>query len=336
MTQEAVLISIVIPVLDEETAVSAFLEKVADVMGKTGYDYELIFVDDGSSDDTVRILDSCRKTHTQIKIIELSRNYGKEAALSAGLAFSQGGAVIPMDVDLQDPPELIPDMIQAWNAGAKVVLAVRKDRQSDHWLKRFSARYFYKFMSRATKIDIPANCGDFRLMDRAVVNVVLSFPERNRFMKGIMASAGFRPVYIEYVRVTRKSGKTKFNFWRLWNFALDGITGFSTFPLRIWSYMGVLVAFLSFVYASWIIAKTLILGVDTPGYATMLTVILFLGGIQLIGIGVLGEYMGRIFEETKHRPLYVIQKFHGFDATDAAVKNYNSQGLNLNKMMQPK
>jgi len=306
------LISIVIPTHNEYEAAPIFLERVTPFLAATGIDYEMIFVDDGSRDDTVDVLLTMRERFPKIRLVQLSRNFGKEAALTAGLSYASGDAVIPMDCDLQDPPGLIPAMIAKWQAGAEVVLAARRDRSADTWVKRVTAKTFYRVMRKITHIPIPDNCGDYRLMDRKVVNALLSFPERNRFMKGLMAACGFRTEIIEYDRPERSAGQTKFNFWKLWNFALDGITSFSTFPLRIWTYMGSVVAAIAFVYAAWIITKTLIWGVVTPGFATLITVVLFLGGIQLIGIGILGEYIGRIMAETKRRPVFIVGALHGF------------------------
>lgn len=237
--------------------------------------------------------------------------------MTAGFTYASGDAIIPMDVDLQDPPELIPEMVQKWQEGAKVVHAVRRSRETDSWLKRSTAGAFYRLMEDITDVKIPSNCGDYRLMDRAVVNAILSFPERNRFMKGIMAAAGFKATQVEYDRPERAAGHTKFNFWKLWNFALDGITGFSTVPLRVWTYIGGIIALFSFAYAFWIVTKTMIWGVVTPGFATLTSVVLFLGGVQLIGIGVLGEYIGRIVAETKRRPLFLVGALHGFDERGA-------------------
>lgn len=306
-------ISLVIPAFNEADAIPVFLEHVIPVVSGTGYDFEIVFVDDGSSDATVETLTCYSRQYPQIRIVELSRNFGKEAALTAGLMYSSGDVVIPMDCDLQDPPELIPSMLSKWHDGFKVVHAVRTSRASDSWAKRSTANAFYQLMESITDVHIPPNCGDFRLMDRAVVNAILSFPERNRFMKGIMAAAGFKSTAVEYERPERSAGKTKFNFWKLWNFALDGITGFSTIPLRVWSYLGALVALFSFVYAGWIVLKTVLWGVVTPGFATLMSVVLFLGGVQLIGIGVLGEYLGRMVYETKRRPLFLVGALHGFD-----------------------
>ncbi len=306
-------ISIVVPCYNEEASIPVFLSTVTPILQRTGIDYEIVFVDDGSKDATVSAIIGFSAMHPQVRLVGLSRNFGKEAALTAGLTYATGDAVIPMDCDLQDPPDLIPQMIAKWRAGYKVVHAVRRTRDTDTWLKRATARAFYRLMEDITDVAIPANCGDYRLMDRDVVNAVLSFPERNRFMKGIMAAAGFQAAQVEYDRPERAAGETKFNFWKLWNFALDGITGFSTVPLRVWTYIGAVVALFSFAYAGWIITKTMIWGVVTPGFATLTSVILFLGGVQLIGIGVLGEYIGRIVAETKRRPLFLVGTLHGFE-----------------------
>lgn len=306
-------ISLVIPCHNEEAAVPVFLATVSPIMDSTGFDYELVFVDDGSSDATVAVITALSNQYPQIRLVELSRNFGKEAAMTAGFTYASGDAIIPMDADLQDPPELIPQMIAKWQDGFKVVHAVRRSRAADSWAKRNTAKAFYSLMDDITDVKIPPNCGDYRLMDRAVINAILAFPERNRFMKGIMAAAGFKAAQVEYDRPERAAGETKFNFWRLWNFALDGITGFSTVPLRVWTYIGAIVALCSFVFAGWIVAKTLLWGVVTPGFATLTSVVLFLGGVQLVGIGVLGEYIGRIVAETKRRPLFLVGALHGFD-----------------------
>lgn len=306
-------LSIVVPCYNEEAALPVFLSTVTPIVQSTGLDYEIVFVDDGSRDATVATIIGLSCLYPQVRLVELSRNFGKEAAMTAGFTYATGDAIIPMDCDLQDPPELIPDMIEKWKAGFKVVHAVRRSRHTDTWLKRATAGAFYRMMEDITDVAIPSNCGDYRLMDRAVVNAILSFPERNRFMKGIMAAAGFKAAQVEYDRPERAAGETKFNFWKLWNFALDGITGFSTVPLRVWTYIGAIVALFSFAYAGWIITKTMVWGVVTPGFATLTSVILFLGGIQLISIGVLGEYIGRIVAETKRRPLFLVGALHGFE-----------------------
>lgn len=300
-------ISLVIPFYNEGDTVLDFFKQIFSVVDAIKqYNFEFVCVDDGSVDDTFANL--LKIKDARIKIIQLSRNFRKEAALTAGIDFAIGDAVIPIDADLQDPPELIAAMLQKWEEGVEVVLAKRKSRSTDSWLKRNSAKCFYKIHNHLADFKIPDNVGDFRLMDRVVVEALKKLPERQRFMKGLFAWVGFKSAVVEYDRQMRVSGKTKWNKWKLWNFALDGITSFSTLPLRIWSYLGVLFALIAFFYGSWIILRTLINGVDLPGYASLFVAILFIGGIQLVGIGVLGEYLGRIYQETKQRPIYVVRK----------------------------
>jgi glycosyltransferase involved in cell wall biosynthesis len=304
------MISVITPFYNEEQVIHKFFSRLIPILNSLNHPYEIVCVNDGSNDATLSILIEYATHSSNVKVIDLSRNFGKEAALTAALSNSRGDAVIPMDCDLQDPPELIPKMVQLWNEGAEVVLARRVDRSSDSWIKRTSAALFYKLHNNMSNSPIPENVGDFRLMDRAVIDVVCSMPERCRFMKGVFAWAGFTTTTIDYVRESREAGNTKFNGWKLWNFALEGITSFSTAPLRVWLYLGMVISFFSFFYACTIIIKTLYLGVQLPGYASVMASILFLGGIQLIGIGVLGEYVGRTYIETKSRPLYVIRKIY--------------------------
>ena len=269
-------------------------------------------MDDGSTDSTLSELIELTKKDTRFHILEFSRNFGKEAALSAGIDFANGDAVIPIDADLQDPPELIIKMVQLWKDGAEVVLAKRVDRSTDSFMKRKTASLFYKLHNKlSTSMRIPENVGDFRLMDRVVVDALKQLPERQRFMKGLFAWVGFKSVTVEYSRSSRSAGETKFSGWRLWNFALEGITSFSLVPLKIWTYFGLFGAFLAFLYASFIIVRTLIFGIVLPGYASLLVVVLFFGSLQLISIGILGEYIGRIYFETKNRPLYIVRKRYG-------------------------
>ena len=269
-------------------------------------------MDDGSTDSTLSELIELTKKDTRFHILEFSRNFGKEAALSAGIDFANGDAVIPIDADLQDPPELIIKMVQLWKDGAEVVLAKRVDRSTDSFMKRKTASLFYKLHNKlSTSMRIPENVGDFRLMDRVVVDALKQLPERQRFMKGLFAWVGFKSVTVEYSRSSRSAGETKFSGWRLWNFALEGITSFSLVPLKIWTYLGLFGAFLAFLYASFIIVRTLIFGIVLPGYASLLVVVLFFGSLQLISIGILGEYIGRIYFETKNRPLYIVRKRYG-------------------------
>ena len=307
------LISIVVPFFNEGGAINHFYSGMSPILSiNIGCNFEVICVDDGSTDSTLAELIKLTKKDTRFHILEFSRNFGKEAALSAGIDFANGDAVIPIDADLQDPPELIIKMVQLWKDGAEVVLAKRVDRSSDSFMKRKTASLFYRLHNKlSTSMRIPENVGDFRLMDRIVVDALKQLPERQRFMKGLFAWVGFKSVTVEYSRSSRSAGETKFSGWRLWNFALEGITSFSLVPLKIWTYLGLFGAFFAFLYASFIIARTLIFGIVLPGYASLLVVVLFFGSLQLISLGILGEYIGRIYFETKNRPLYIVRKRYG-------------------------
>jgi glycosyltransferase involved in cell wall biosynthesis len=262
-------------------------------------------------------LRKCAEADARIKVIDLSRNFGKDIALSAGLDHARGDAIVPIDVDLQDPPELIPEMLGLWQEGHEVVLAIRGDRSSDTHTKRITAGLFYRLMSWFGDITIPAHAGDFRLMDRSVVDALKRLPERTRFMKGLFAWLGFRQTAIYYTRPPRAVGYTKWKPWKLWNYALDGVVSFTTLPLRIWTYLGFLVALFSLGYLVVIVLRTLMLGVDVPGYASILSVVLLFSGFNMIGLGLLGEYIGRIFVEVKQRPLYLIRETIGFGPQEA-------------------
>jgi polyisoprenyl-phosphate glycosyltransferase len=300
-------ISLVVPVLNEEEALPVFYAAIRNFQGFGNDDVEIIFINDGSTDNTESLLQQIEKTDPLVKHICFTRNFGKEPALFAGLESSTGDVVIPIDVDLQDPIDVIPRLIARWKEGADVVLAKRIDRSSDSHLKRKSAEYFYKFHNLISKPQIEENVGDFRLMSREVVDNIKLLPEKNLFMKGILSWVGGRTAVVEYNRAERVAGVTKFNGWKLWNLALEGITSFSTFPLRVWTYIGFFVAGLSFLYGIWMIIDKLIWGNPVAGYPSILVSILFLGGVQLIGIGVLGEYIGRIYVEAKQRPRYIIR-----------------------------
>jgi len=253
---------------------------------------------------------------SHVRVVDLSRNFGKEAAMTAGIDIAKGDAVIPFDADLQDPPELIPDLVAKWREGFDVVLARRSERRTDTALKRKSASLFYRFHNAISDIKIPENAGDFRLMSRQTVEALKQLPENRRFMKGLFAWVGFNTASVEYARRPRAGGTTKFSGWKLWNFALEGITSFSTLPLRIWTYIGTMTAAASLIYAAYLILRTIVHGRDLPGYASIITAVLFLGGIQLIGMGVIGEYVGRMYVEVKRRPIYIVRKTYG-DADDA-------------------
>lgn len=307
-------LSIVVPVYNEEAAVAPFVAQVAAVIAGLGCRYEIIFVDDGSQDATCAVIRTLREANPAIKLLKLSRNFGKERALSAGLDVSSGDAVIPMDVDLQDPPELIGEFVRKWREGYDVVYGVRQNRDGDSVLKRLTACSFYRVFNVLSDIHVPVNAGDYRLIDRKVVDILKTFPERNRFMKGMFAWVGFRQVGVPYARPPRAHGQTSWNYWKLWNFALDGITGFTTVPLRLCGYFGLLVAALALLYASFLIVRTLVLGIDVPGYASLMVVVLFLGGVQLLTFGIFGEYMGRLYREVKQRPVYLVEERVGFEA----------------------
>ena len=272
--------------------------------------FEIICVDDGSHDDTLSRLISLVDRDPRLSIIELSRNFGKEAALTAGLDAAKGDAVIPIDADLQDPPELIPALIAAWQKGADVVLARRTNRDSDTFFKRNTARLFYRLHNWLSQVQIPPDVGDFRLIDKSVVEAIKQLPERQRFMKGLFAWLGFKTVTVEYTRKSRKAGSTKFSWWSLLNLSLEGLTSFSTEPLRLCAYAGGVIAAMTLFYAAFIVLRTLVQGVDLPGYASLLVAVLFLGSLQLISIGLLGEYVGRIYVETKQRPRYLVRKLY--------------------------
>ena len=306
----SIALSVVCPFFNEEPTVPHFFAHIVPVLEALDLPFEIVCVNDGSRDGTLAALLAVQAADPRVRVVDLSRNFGKEAALTAGLDVARGDAVIPIDSDLQDPPELIPAMVAKWREGFEVVLARRADRTSDHPMKRTTAQWFYRVHNLVSDTAIPENVGDFRLMDRRVVEAVRLLPERRRFMKGLFAWVGFRTVEIAYRRPERVAGEGKFSGWRLWNFALEGITSFSTAPLRIWSYLGLGFATLSFAYATFIVLRTLIYGVDMPGYASVFTAVLFMGGVQLVGIGILGEYVGRAYIEAKQRPLYIIRELH--------------------------
>jgi polyisoprenyl-phosphate glycosyltransferase len=312
----APLLSIVVPVKNEEDGILPFVERTGAILDSIAHDngWEILFVDDGSSDSTLAAIVAANQRDPRVRALSLSRNFGKEAALSAGIDHARGNAVIPMDVDMQDPPEVLPEMVGKWRDGYDMVFGVRRCRDSDGWAKRVTAGLYYRAHNAVSKDKIPENAGDFRLMDRKVVDVIRALPERNRFMKGLFAWAGFKQAAVEYDRAERETGATKYNYWKLWTLALDGITSASTVPLRIWSYVGALVALFAIGFAGWLTVDTMIFGNPVPGYASIMTSVLFLGGVQLISLGVLGEYVGRILTETKQRPLYVVRDTVGIES----------------------
>ena len=312
----APLLSVVAPVKNEEHGILPFVERVGAILDGIASDegWEILFVDDGSTDATLAAIVAANQRDPRVRALSLSRNFGKEAALSAGLDHARGNAVIPMDVDMQDPPEVLPEMVAKWREGHEMVFGVRRCRASDGWTKRVTAGLYYRAHNIVSQDKIPENAGDFRLMDRKVVDVIRAMPERNRFMKGLFAWAGFKQAAVEYDRSERETGTTKFNYWKLWTLALDGITSASTVPLRIWSYIGALVALFALGYATFLAVQTMLFGNAVPGYASIMVSVLFLGGVQLISLGVLGEYVGRILTETKQRPLYVVRDTVGIES----------------------
>jgi glycosyltransferase involved in cell wall biosynthesis len=282
--------------------------RVKSVLDESKIPWELVCVNDGSRDSTLAELLCLQKEDSRVCVYDLSRNFGKEAALTAGLEQARGTVIIPLDADLQDPPELIPTLIAKWREGFDVVNAVREVREGEGWLKRGSAYFFYRIINRLSAIEIPRDSGDFRLLSRAAVEALRQMEERRRFMKGMFVWVGFPTTSVTYRRASRHAGRTSWNYWRLWNFALEGITSFSQVPLRIASYMGLIVAFVSLFYALFILLRTLAFGNPVSGYPSLLVAILFLGGMQLMALGVIGEYIGRIYDETKRRPIYIIRR----------------------------
>ncbi|MBF7143004.1 MULTISPECIES: glycosyltransferase family 2 protein [Pseudomonas] len=299
-------ISLVVPVFNEEAAIPLFYEAVMHMAGEQCHTFEIVFINDGSTDGTQSAVEHLIAKDAAVLLINLSRNFGKESALLAGLEHSSGEAVIPIDVDLQDPVELIPRLIEQWQKGADIVLAKRIDRRSDSLLKRKTAAWFYRLNNAISQNPIEENVGDFRLLSRKTVEQLKAMPERNLFMKGLMHWVGGRCAIVEYSRPGRIAGSSKFNAWKLWNLALEGITSFSTLPLRVWTYVGAVIALSALLYAGWTVASTLIWGNAVAGYPSLMAALLFLGGAQLIGIGVLGEYVGRIYAEAKSRPRYLV------------------------------
>ena len=316
------LLSIIVPVKDEEEAIPPFVARMTRVLDAlrdpqgAPVGWEILFVDDGSTDLTMAAILTAHDADGRIGALSLSRNFGKEAALSAGLDNVRGQVVVPIDVDMQDPPEVIGDMIAKWREGYEVVYGVRRNRMTDSLPKRLTADLYYRAHNWLSMDKIPEHAGDFRLLDRQVVEVIKRMPERNRFMKGLFAWSGFRQTAVDYDRVERAIGTTKFNYWKLWTLAIDGITSASTAPLRVWSYIGAVIALIALVYAVFIGLRTMIYGADVAGYPSLMVAILFLGGVQLLSLGVLGEYVGRILVETKHRPIYIVRQRVGCPEPD--------------------
>lgn len=302
-------LSIVVPAYNEQESVCELYRRLSVVLAEIGGRYEVIFVNDGSQDMTLQILEELHRDDSRVAVVNLSRNFGKEIALSAGLDMANGDAVIVIDADLQDPPELIPALLAEWRNGYDVVYARRTERSGETWLKKSTAHVFYRLLHGVSHVEVPSDTGDFRLLSRRAVLAIRSVREQHRFMKGLFAWIGFPQKAVNYQRDQRFAGKTKWNYWKLWNLALEGITSFTTIPLRISTYVGLVTALGAFVYGLFILIRTLLYGNPVAGYPSLLVVILFLGGTQLMAIGVIGEYLGRIFNETKQRPLYFLESY---------------------------
>ena len=303
----AALLSVVVPAYNEQEVLETFHDRLSAVLATLPLDAEVVYVNDGSSDDTLSILRGLRRRDPRVAVIDLSRNFGKEIALTAGLDHARGDAVIVIDADLQDPPELIPKLIEPWrDEGYDVVYAQRMSRAGESWLKKKTASWFYRLMQHVGEIPIPPDTGDFRLLSRRTVDSIRSLRERHRFMKGLFTWVGFRQCAVAYERDARGAGESKWNYWRLWNLALEGVTSATLVPLKVSSYIGLIIAVLAFATGLWIIFKTLAFGDPVQGWPSLMVVVLFLGGVQLVALGVIGEYLGRLFNEAKGRPLYFL------------------------------
>jgi glycosyltransferase involved in cell wall biosynthesis len=303
------LVSVVVPAFNEENVLDEFHGRCAAVLEETGLRWEIVYVNDGSTDQTLTVMAGLRESCPQVSIVDLSRNFGKEIALTAGLEHARGDAVIAIDADLQDPPELIPELIARWRDGFDNVYAKRLSRSGESGFKKLTAKAFYRVIGGMSRVEIPENTGDFRLLSRRAVDSVLKLREHHRFMKGLFSWIGYPAIAVEYHRHSRAAGKTKWNYWNLWNFAVEGITSFSTAPLRLATFAGLGTAVMALVYASVVFYRTVAFGDPVAGYPSMIIIILFLGAVQLIFIGVIGEYLGRMFNETKNRPLYLVNQF---------------------------
>ncbi|MGU3471606.1 glycosyltransferase family 2 protein [Paenibacillus sp. D51F] len=320
MDYKKATISVVAPMYNEGSNIQYFYERLSAVLLRLHMEYEIICVNDGSKDDTWDRLKQLSLQDSRIKAIDLSRNFGKEIAMTAGIDFSRGDIVVPIDADLQDPPELIPDMIEKWREGYDVVYATRIKREGETRMKKLTAHLFYRTIRKMTKIDIPADTGDFRLMSRPVVDALKQLKEHHRFMKGLFSWVGFKQTSIPYLRDSRHSGKSSFNFWKLWNFAIEGITSFTFAPLQLFTYFGVAVSFASFLYAIFMIIRTTLYGNPVPGYPSLMVAILFFSGVQLMTLGIIGEYIGRIYNESKRRPLYLTRESVGINEEEFPQK----------------
>jgi glycosyltransferase involved in cell wall biosynthesis len=301
-------LSVVVPCYNEALGLAEFHRRLSAVMDGIGRSWEIIYVNDGSADATLACIDALREADPHVGLINLSRNFGKEIALTAGLDHAQGEAIIVIDADLQDPPEVIPELVAVWDQGVDMVYAQRRAREGETWLKKTTADLFYRLMQRLGGVRLPRNTGDFRLLSRRALDALLQLRETHRFMKGLFAWVGFPSQAVLYDRAPRHAGSSSWNYWRLWNLAVEGITGFTLMPLKIATYLGLAVAVFALVFGGQLIIRTLLFGNQVPGYPSLMAVILFLGGVQLMTLGVIGEYLGRVFNETKQRPLYLLER----------------------------
>lgn len=309
-------LSVVVPVFNEVDVLPEFHQRMSAVLAGLGCAYEILYVDDGSEDGSQELLRDLRNTDTTVALLELSRNFGKEVALSAGLDHATGDAVVIIDADLQDPPELVTSFVTEWLAGYDVVYGQRSERRGESPLKQFTAHWFYRLLNRLSDVEIPRDVGDFRLLSRRAVDALTSLPERHRYMKGLYAWIGFPQKAVAYVREPRVAGATKWNYWRLWNFALEGITSFSDLPLKVATYMGLITSTAAFFYGLVMVVRTLFWGNPVPGYPSLVVIVLFLGGVQLICLGVIGEYLARTYAESKSRALYFVKGYHPANTAD--------------------
>lgn len=313
------LLSVIVPVLDEQETIALFLADCVPMLETlrqgllAGGDYEIVFVDDGSTDATAVAIHAASRDNPRIKLVRLSRNFGKEAALAAGFLHAAGDAIVPMDVDLQDPPEVVPRMVEEWLRGADIVNAVRRTRDGDSPFKRFTARSFYSLYNRIADVPIRPDVGDFRLLDRTVIDTLNRLSEGSRFTKALYSWVGYRNVDIEYDRIGRSAGTTKWRYRKLFRFALDGFIASTTVPLRMWSGLGLILGLVAVIYGLFIIVKTVLYGPDQPGYASIMVAVLFLGALNLLSLGILGEYVGRIAQEVRNRPLFVVRETLGIE-----------------------
>ncbi|MEF1206783.1 glycosyltransferase family 2 protein [Photobacterium damselae] len=313
MIKEDYRLSLIVPVYNEEESIETFIGAINTRLASIRSHIDIVFINDGSCDNTRTVIENQIRQDDSITLINLAKNFGKEAAMTAGLNYVEGDAAVILDVDLQDPPELILEFVRLWQTGEyDTVYGVRVDRSHDTFMKRFTAGGFYRFfnlLSSGTRL--PENVGDFRLIDRSVIEAIKQLPERNRFMKGLLAWSSFRSIGVDFQRPERCAGDTKFNYWKLWNFAVDGIFSFTAWPLRVWGFIGLGISFLSFIFLMYVLISALFFGIHTPGYASTISVVLFLGGIQLISLGVIGGYISRIYVEVKQRPIYLIEGVYG-------------------------